>query len=274
MAVQIPKTNTVEEISPLCIRIKNAFSKDEISLIHQCHQHAIKPKIEITPGSKVRASINHKYIDCIAMGSCTIYKDNIKNEDEKEELVQVKICESQYTKKHGISNTICFLPIDRLDQDDLIDRFNQKLEKKNEKIAEMKKKKAEVQRMSLADKGSIEYLRKKIAKKDAKLRKKDMELEKLKARLGSILITTKENDSAKASDVLDILVMKVLSVPGFEKGIWEKKRYVSEDDEVGGIEFSFNYLVEDIMQCPGVKALMSVLRYDKNVENVKVDIID
>lgn len=124
MAFQVSKNSTVEEISPLCIRIKNAFSKDEISLIHQCYQHAIKPKIEITPGSKVSASINHKYIDCIAMGSCTIYKDDIKNEDEKEELVQVKICESQYTKKHGISNTICFLPIDRFDQDDLIENHS------------------------------------------------------------------------------------------------------------------------------------------------------
>merc|ERR1712032_1067198 len=120
MALKLSKTNTIDVISPLCIRIKNAFTQKEIRSIHECYAEGIKPTIDIAPGSKLKALMNEKFIDCVAMGACTNYRDNQKNEDEQEELVQIKISQTVYTQKHGIAETICFLPISRLDEQHLI----------------------------------------------------------------------------------------------------------------------------------------------------------
>ena len=111
----------VEELSPLCCRIKNAFTMDEIALIHKTYNHGINPHIEIIPNSKLKVEFDSNYIDCEALGAFTIYNDQKeqKNGNDKEDLVQIKISQSEYSLKHGISDIVCFVPIDRIDQDDL-----------------------------------------------------------------------------------------------------------------------------------------------------------
>eukprot|EP01084_Bolivina_argentea_P055334 101451_1 len=114
----------MEQISPLCVRIKNAFSKNEIKIIHSTYQSGIQPIMCINPTSKLKVKFDKKYIECEALGSFKIYNDENDEKDEKkgedkEDLVQINICESEYTKKHGIANVNCFIPTNRIDENDL-----------------------------------------------------------------------------------------------------------------------------------------------------------
>eukprot|EP01084_Bolivina_argentea_P128225 226690_1 len=111
MASSIPAAEHLEAVSPLCARIKNAFTKDEIELIHYTYCCGIQPVIDIAPSSKLRVAFDNTYIECEALGSFKIYDDDTHSEAEKEDLVQIKICECEYSIKHAISNIVCFVPI-------------------------------------------------------------------------------------------------------------------------------------------------------------------
>lgn len=110
----------MEQISPLCVRIKNAFSSEDIKTIHSTFQLGTQPMIDIQPHAKIKCEFDHCYIDCIALGSFTIYNDDSKqNGVDKAELIQLRICESEYSKLHHIANIECFVPLDRIDADHL-----------------------------------------------------------------------------------------------------------------------------------------------------------
>ena len=114
----------IEKLSPLCVRIKNAFTMDEIRLIRKTYNYGIQPMVDITPHCRLKVSFDHHYIDCETLGSVTIYNDEKERKEkeevkDKEELVQIKICESEYAIRNGISNVICFIPLTRIDPYDL-----------------------------------------------------------------------------------------------------------------------------------------------------------
>merc|ERR550525_686220 len=76
--------------------------------------------IDIQPHSKIKCEFDHRYIDCIALGSYTVYNDDTdRKDDDESELIQLRICESEYSMKHSIANIECFVPLDRIDPDHL-----------------------------------------------------------------------------------------------------------------------------------------------------------
>eukprot|EP01084_Bolivina_argentea_P055333 101449_1 len=112
-------TINIEELNPLCVRIKNAFTIDEIELIHATYQHAINPDIQINPNAQLKALFNNRYIECQSMSSFTIYNDKKDEKDNEEDLIEIKISQNDYSTKHGLSNIVCFVSPDRLDKNDL-----------------------------------------------------------------------------------------------------------------------------------------------------------
>ncbi len=110
----------LEELSPLCVRIRDAFNAEDIATIESTFRSGTQAMIDIQPNAKIKCTFDHCYIDCIALGSFIIYNDDSKeDEDDKEQLIQLRICESPYSTRHGIAGIECFVPLDRIDQDHL-----------------------------------------------------------------------------------------------------------------------------------------------------------
>ena len=194
--------------------------------------------------------------------------------------------------------------------EEVLEKYNDKLGRREQKITGLKQKKEENRRLSLADKCTIDHLWTEIAEKNDKIKDHDELLEELKKRenenatlrqhhradkkeidrlnqvvkdreiaaeeitggLGGIFITTKQfRVSMRCGVYLDTLVKKVQAMNGFEAGIWEKGRTVCGNDRSGEIELWFNYLGDDIMSFSGVQKLITLLRRDQYVLNVKIE---
>ena len=220
--------------------------------------------------------------------------EEVKRRNSKIEREKAKVIALEKSKDEG--------KIDRLtkelsEKDALLQRCSTKLAKRARKIVELKKKKKERRRSSMVDKETIDNLWAEIAEKIKdhdhlvrKLEKRNAQITDLKKKmkalqqrfkkiekpmqggLGAVLIKTKPFPfSVRCGDYLNRLVKKVEAMKGFEDGIWEKTRTVSDNMKSGEIELWFNYLGDDIMSYLGVKDLIAVLEKDQNVHNFKID---
>ena len=110
----------MEELSPLCVRIRNAFTKDDIATIHSAYRSGLELVVDVQPHAKLYCSFGCNYVGCTSLGSFTIHQqDDEKAGANSKELVRIKIDDSPYSVKHGISNIACTIPIDRLSRKDL-----------------------------------------------------------------------------------------------------------------------------------------------------------